>query len=95
MTRKNIFLLALLFGAAPFCLALTHTAWAAPDVPQFPPPKALGPVETYGRNIQRTMTLLAVCAVHIQSSASASRLRQCQPERFLRRVMCMDVAFEF
>lgn len=52
MSRKTIFILALLFGAAPFRLMFAQTT-------QFPAPKTLGPAETYGRNIQRTMTLLA------------------------------------
>jgi hypothetical protein len=32
---------------------------SAAEPPHFPPSKSLGPVETYGRHIQRTMTLLA------------------------------------
>jgi hypothetical protein len=39
------------------CLSLLAFALAA--APDFPPPKSLGPVETYGRNVQRTMRLLA------------------------------------
>jgi hypothetical protein len=39
-----------------FCFA---PALLAQQAAPFPAPKTLGPVETYGRNIQRTMTLLA------------------------------------
>lgn len=40
-------------------LLLTPLLMVAQGTPQFPPPQTLGPVATYGRNIQRTMTLLA------------------------------------
>lgn len=40
-------------------LLLCYAPWLrAQPSPDFPPPKTLGPVESYGRNIQRTMTLL-------------------------------------
>ena len=41
------------------CGWLLTTNLAAQDTQQYPAPQTLGPVETYGRNIQRTMTLLA------------------------------------
>ncbi len=40
-------------------MSLCPAIVAAQDAASFPPPKSLGPVETYGRNLQRTMTLLA------------------------------------
>lgn len=40
-------------------LLLWPGSLAAQDAARFPPPLTLGPVATYGRNIQRTMTLLA------------------------------------
>jgi hypothetical protein len=49
LTMKRLF--AFLF----FGLCSLHTAAQTP----FPAPRTLGPVETYGRNIQRTMRLLA------------------------------------
>ena len=40
-------------------VAVGLAAAPAADPAPFPPPKTLGPVETYGANIQRTMSLLA------------------------------------
>lgn len=42
-----------------FALLCAVTATSAQGARQFPAPKTLGPVESYGRNIQRTMRLLA------------------------------------
>lgn len=43
-------------AAAALALALSRLVWHPAE---FPPPKTLGPVETYGANVQRAMTLLA------------------------------------
>ena len=50
MTRIVVRLIAL--------VALASSSSAA-EPSRFPPPTSLGPVATYGRHIQRTMTLLA------------------------------------
>ncbi|HEX4609476.1 MAG TPA: hypothetical protein VH092_14860, partial [Urbifossiella sp.] len=50
MSRSTIVLLAL---AVPVGLP------AADGPVAYPPPKTLGPVATYGTNVQRAMTLLA------------------------------------
>jgi hypothetical protein len=42
-----------------FILLFTSMAFSSVSLADFPKPKSLGPVETYGRDIQRTMKLLA------------------------------------
>lgn len=49
MTKRLIFI----------CCWLLWLPLVGQSAPQFPPLRTLGPVETYGRHIQRTMTLLA------------------------------------
>jgi len=45
--------------ASSLLVLVAAAAVGAVEPPSFPPPKSLGPVETYGRQIQRSMTLLA------------------------------------
>jgi lysophospholipase L1-like esterase len=77
-------------------LALTIGArGGSQNAPQFPAPKSLGPVETYGRRIQRTMTLLATSAPGRRNTVKILFYGQSITEQTWSRLVADDLRRRF
>jgi hypothetical protein len=78
-----------------FWLALAAAPFDAQEAPRFPAPKTLGQVETYGRNLQRTMALLAGSAPRRRNTVKILFYGQSITEQTWSKLVAEDLRRRF